>query len=45
MVTFMNPDYMSILWKDSRGHNLIAIALILQIIGMLMVRKILRIKV
>src|SRR4030095_106139 len=21
MVTFLNPDYMSVLWKDSRGHN------------------------
>jgi tight adherence protein B len=45
MVTFLNPDYMSVLWKDSRGHNLIAIAMTMQIIGMLMVRKILRIKV
>src|SRR5215813_2153290 len=45
MVTFLNPDYMSVLWKDSRGHALIAIALTMQIIGMAMVRKILRIKV
>jgi len=45
MVTFLNPDYMSKLWKDSRGHTLIAVALIMQLIGMLMVRKILRIKV
>jgi tight adherence protein B len=45
MVTFLNPDYMSVLWKDSRGHNLIAIAMTMQIIGMLLVRKILNIRV
>jgi tight adherence protein B len=45
VVTFINPDYMSVLWKDSRGHNLIALALSMQFIGILMVRKILRIKV
>jgi tight adherence protein B len=44
-VTVINPDYMSVLWKDSRGHNLIGLALIMQVMGMLMVRKILRIKV
>jgi tight adherence protein B len=44
-VTFMNPDYMSILWKDPRGHNLIAVAMTLQITGMLVIRKILRIKI
>lgn len=44
-VTFMNPEYMSVLWKDSRGHRLIAIAIIMQITGMLIVRKILRIKI
>jgi tight adherence protein B len=45
VVTFMNPDYMSVLWKDPRGHNLIAIALGLQITGMLVIRKILNIKI
>jgi tight adherence protein B len=44
-VTLMNPDYMSILWKDPRGHNLIAAAVFMQITGMLIVRKILRIKI
>ena len=44
-VTVMNPDYMSVLWKDQRGHYLIAIALTLQITGMLIVRKILQIKI
>ena len=45
MVTVMNPDYMSILWKDPRGHYLIAAALFMQITGMLIVRKILNIKI
>ena len=44
-VTVMNPDYMSVLWKDPRGHYLIAAALLLQITGMLIVRKILKIKI
>ncbi|HEX8651862.1 MAG TPA: type II secretion system F family protein [Pyrinomonadaceae bacterium] len=44
-VTIINPEYMSILWKDPRGHNLIFAAIAMQIIGMLIVRKILRIKI
>lgn len=44
-VTMMNPEYMSVLWKDDRGHYLIAAALIMQITGMLIVRKILAIKI
>jgi tight adherence protein B len=44
-VTFMNPDYMAVLWKDQRGHYLIAAAISMQITGMLIVRKILNIKI
>jgi len=44
-VTFLNPDYMSVLWKDPRGHYLIAAAMFMQITGMLIVRKILRIQI
>jgi tight adherence protein B len=44
-VSAMNPEYMSILWKDPRGHQLIYLALFLQITGMLIVRKILKIKI
>ena len=44
-VTVMNPEYMSVLWKDQRGHYLIAAALCMQISGMLIVRKILKIKI
>ncbi len=44
-VTFMNPDYMSVLWSDPRGHNLLFAAAGMQISGMLIIRKILNIKV
>jgi tight adherence protein B len=44
-VTVMNPDYMSVLWTDPRGHNLLLAAAGLQITGMLVIRKILRIKI
>ncbi|HWN10471.1 MAG TPA: type II secretion system F family protein [Pyrinomonadaceae bacterium] len=44
-ITVLNPDYMTIFWKDQRGHYLIGIALLLQVTGMLIVRKILRIKI
>src|SRR6185369_159781 len=44
-VTIMNPEYMSVLWKDPRGHYLIAAAMFMQISGMLIVRKILKIQI
>jgi tight adherence protein B len=44
-VTVMNPEYMSVLWKEPRGHYLIAAALFMQVTGMLIVRKILNIKI
>ena len=44
-VTVMNPDYMSVLWKDPRGHYLIAAAMVMQVSGMLIVRKILKIQI
>jgi Flp pilus assembly protein TadB len=34
-----------VLWRDPRGHKLIAAAMTLQITGMLVIRKILRIKI
>jgi Flp pilus assembly protein TadB len=33
------------LWRDPRGHYLIAVALFMQITGMLIVRKILKIQI
>lgn len=45
VVTGMNPEYMSVLWSDPRGHKLIYVALGMQITGMLIIRKILNIKI
>lgn len=45
VVTIMNPEYMSIMWKDTRGHQLVALGIALQLTGMLIVRKILKIKI
>ncbi|MBA3320830.1 MAG: type II secretion system F family protein [Pyrinomonadaceae bacterium] len=44
-VAVMNPEYMSVMLYDPRGHKLIMAALLLQTTGMLIVRKILRIKI
>jgi tight adherence protein B len=44
-VSIMNPDYMSVLWRDPRGHNLLWAAGFMQITGMLIIRKILKIKI
>jgi tight adherence protein B len=45
IMTLVNPDYMSALWRDPRGHKMIAVAVSMQVTGMLMVRKIMRIKI
>ncbi|HET6892287.1 MAG TPA: type II secretion system F family protein [Pyrinomonadaceae bacterium] len=44
-MTAMNPDYMNVMWRDPRGHWLLAIAAIMQILGMLLVQRIMRIKI
>jgi tight adherence protein B len=44
-VTIMNPEYMSVLWSDPRGHNLLYAAGFMQLMGMLIIRKILQIKI
>lgn len=41
----LNPEYMSLLFKETIGRYLIAAALILQFIGFLLIRKIIRIKI
>jgi tight adherence protein B len=45
LLSTINPDYMSKLLYDPRGHIVIGVALVLQILGMLLIRKILAIKV
>jgi len=44
-ITFMNPGYMDVMWKDPRGNRLLAIAAIMQILGMLMVQRIMKIRI
>jgi tight adherence protein B len=44
-VTFMNPGYMDVMWRDARGNKLLAIAAIMQVLGMLMVQKIMKIRI
>jgi len=45
LLTAINPDYMAVLVKDPRGHAVLAVAIVLQITGMLLIKKILSIKV
>lgn len=45
VLTAINPQYMAVLIHDPRGHAVIAVAIVLQIIGMLLIKKILAIKV
>ena len=44
-ISVMNPGYMDVLWRDPRGHKLIAVAITMQILGMLMVQRIMKIKI
>jgi tight adherence protein B len=44
-MSVMNPTYMEVMWRDPRGHNLLFIAAIMQLLGMVMVQKIMKIKI
>lgn len=44
-VSIMNPGYMDVMWLDPRGHKLLALAAIMQTLGMLMVQKIMKIRI
>ena len=43
-LTTINPDYMSVLINDKRGHYVLGIAIVMQGIGMLLIKKILNIR-
>lgn len=45
LLTLFNPEYMAILIRDTRGHYVLAFAFVWQMLGMLLIRKILSIKV
>ena len=44
-LTAINPDYMSLMLHDWRGHYILGFAILLQIVGMLTIKKILSIRV
>ena len=45
LVGIMNPEYLKPLWFESTGRFLIATAVTLQILGVMVIRKIIRIKI
>ena len=45
LIGIMNPEYLKPLWFERPGRIMIAIAVTLQILGMLAMRKIIRIKI
>lgn len=45
MVTYINPTYMAVLWREPLGHKLLYAATGLQLTGMLVIRKIMQIKI
>jgi tight adherence protein B len=44
-VSFMNPGYMDVMWHDPRGHWMLAIAAVMQVLGILVVKKIMKIRI
>ena len=45
LLTFINPDYMTSLIHETRGHYVLVVAAILQILGVITINRILNIKV
>jgi tight adherence protein B len=45
VVYHMNPDYISVLFTDPMGKKMLVIAIIMQVAGALVIRKIVNIKV
>jgi tight adherence protein B len=45
MLTVINPDYISVLLHDKRGHYVLFLAAGMQVVGMLLIRKILLIRI
>ena len=44
-VYYLNPDYVMLLFTDSMGKKMLAAGIVLQVIGALVIRKIVNIKV
>jgi tight adherence protein B len=45
LMTVINPDYMSVLLHDQRGHYMLGGAVVLQLLGVVTIRKILSIRI
>jgi tight adherence protein B len=45
LIGFTNPEYLKPLWVDPTGRFMVAVAVVMQIVGMLAIRKIVRIKI
>jgi tight adherence protein B len=45
LMYLINPDYMSVLINDTRGHYVLGAAIVMQILGMISIRQILDIRV
>ena len=45
LIGIMNPEYLKPLWFEGTGRIMIAVAVTLQILGMIVIRKIIRIKI
>ncbi len=44
VISVINPDYISVLFREPLGHTLLAIAVVMQIAGYIVIRNILRIR-
>ena len=44
-VYYLNPDYVMLLFTDPMGTKMLAVAVFLQVVGALVIRKIVNIKV
>ncbi len=45
MVNLVNAEFMSVLWTDPMGHRMVGVALFMMLVGILWMRKIIRIRV
>jgi len=45
IIYFLNPNYLKLLWIDRLGNFMIGVAVVLQVAGTLVIRKIVRIKI
>ena len=45
VIYYLNPDYVMVLFTDPVGKKLLAVALVMQVIGALVIKKIVTIKV